>query len=211
MIEFQNVSLKFDEKVIFNNYQQVFEAGKIYCLIGPSGCGKSTLLRLACGLQRPDSGRVLFQGTPVKKSQAEIFMMHQSHVNFPWMTVLDNVLLPLKIKEGIITPEKAALAQEILSLVELEGAEKLYPHQLSGGMNQRVALARVLVSRPKILLMDEPLSALDPELRLKMQNLILQYHQAVNNPISLIIMITHDLAEASRMADLQLDFSQIRK
>jgi len=209
VIEFQGVSLNFDEKVIFNNYHQIFEAGKIYCLTGPSGCGKTTLLRLACGLQKADSGKVLFQGVPVNKNQSDIFMMHQSHVNFPWMTVLDNVLLPLKLKEGKITPEQVALAQEILALVDLEGSEKLYPHQLSGGMNQRVALARVLIARPKILLMDEPLSALDPGLRLKMQDLILRYHQAASLPISLIILITHDLSEASRMADLQIDFSKI--
>lgn len=211
MIEFKNVSLSFGDKVILHNFNRVFEDNKVYCLVGPSGCGKTTMLRMACGLQRPNSGTILHDGKPVHKEIQDIFMMHQHHVNFPWKNVLDNILLPLKYNDGKITSDEVDRAKEMLSLVGLGGSENLYPHELSGGMNQRVALARVLVARPKVLLMDEPMSALDPSLRVQMQDLILKFHRDAESPISLIILVTHDMAEANRLADEMIEFTKVKE
>ena len=198
MIQLQNVGLKFDTKVIYDNYSYTFENGKIYCLMGKSGCGKTTMLRLMCGLLNPDSGLITYNNNKIKKQQNSIFMMHQSYTNFPWKNCLDNVLLPIQLKKKIESCHKQD-AKQVLQDVGLANYLNNYPYELSGGMNQRLALARVLIAKPDVLLMDEPLSALDHSTRLEMQDLILKLHKETNNTI---IMVTHDEDEANRMSDI---------
>jgi NitT/TauT family transport system ATP-binding protein len=167
--------------------------------MGKSGMGKTTLLRLMAGLLLPDSGSVMYGFDKLKKPVPDIFMMHQNYANFPWKTCLENVVLPIKLRTKV-TNEKKGNAIEILRGVGLGEYINRYPYELSGGMNQRLALARTLIMRPKVLLMDEPLSALDGNTRAEMQNMIKKF-QAESG--SLIIMVTHDRHEAEVMAEPQ--------
>ena len=177
------------------NYQ--FD-NKIYGILGTSGCGKTTLLRTIAGLTKPLSGEVLIDGEKVSKPhKSGIYMMHQNYTCFDWLTCIDNVLIAKKI-QGNITDEDIQNAELMLKVVKLgEDADK-YPRQLSGGMRQRLALARTLFMNPKIILMDEPLSALDGETRNEMQDLILDIHKRTNNTI---LMVTHSIEEANKMCD----------
>src|SRR6516162_2583287 len=141
--------------------------GEFFALLGPSGCGKTTLLRLLAGLETPDEGRVLLDGTAidaVPPHRRPVNMMFQNYALFPHLTVEGNVAFGLK-QEGLAKSEITTRVEEMLALVRLEGLAKRKPHQLSGGQRQRVALARSLVKRPRVLLLDEPLAALDKKLR----------------------------------------------
>jgi ABC-type nitrate/sulfonate/bicarbonate transport system ATPase subunit len=202
VLKVENLIMRFGTKVIFDNYNFDFEEGKFYCIMGKSGCGKSTLLRILAGLQKPTSGTITYRGESVHRSMKDLFMMHQSYACFPWKTVLQNVLVPLKINDGKISSQEKEAAKQILIDVGLPNSEELYPYQLSGGMKQRVALARVLVTKPKIILMDEPLSALDPTTRCQMQDLVLKIHKETNNTI---ILVTHDPAEAEKLQDIRIN------
>lgn len=171
---------------------------KIYGILGQSGCGKTTLLRTIAGLTKPLSGEVLINDKKVDKPyKNDVFMMHQNYTSFDWKTCLGNVLIAKNIKGGI-TEKDIEMAKEMLNKVQLLEHMDKYPKQLSGGMRQRLALARTLFMKPKILLMDEPLSALDNETRSNMQNLIMNMHKEKNNTI---IMVTHSQEEAKRMCD----------
>jgi ABC-type nitrate/sulfonate/bicarbonate transport system ATPase subunit len=203
MLCLKDVNLSFGEKQVLTNFSYSFEDNKIYVITGPSGCGKSTLLRLACGLLSPTSGSITYgDGTIVNKADKEIFMMHQHYTNFPWKSVIDNVLFPIRL-HTIVTEVHKQEAIAMLSKVGLEQSADLYPHELSGGMKQRVALARTLMMKPNMLLMDEPLSALDPKMRLQMQNLIIDLHKETSNTI---IMVTHDEDEAIKLANIRIKF-----
>lgn len=197
MIQFTNITVSYGKKTIINNLSGSFEENKVYCILGRSGCGKSTLLKTISGLLKPSSGLVLYQNKPVTKPIKDIFMMHQAYTNFPWKNCLDNVLFPIKLNRKV-TKEDIAEAQEMLKKVGLENHSTKYPDELSGGMKQRLALARILVSKPKVILMDEPLSALDDNTRNEMQNLILDMHKATKNTI---IMVTHNINDAQKMGD----------
>lgn len=197
MIEANNIVKRFDKKTVFDQFNYRFEEGRVYCILGPSGCGKSTLLRMIAGLEEPDQGKILYNSRVVTKPNSDIFMMHQAYANFPWMNCLQNVLLPVKLKARI-TDEDIFRAKALLAKVGLEETATGYPHELSGGMKQRLALARTLMMKPKVILMDEPLSALDPETRRNMQKLILDLHRETKNTI---LMVTHDPGEAERMGD----------
>lgn len=203
MLQVIDANVLFGKKHILKDFSYTFEDNKIYVITGPSGCGKSTLLRLLCGLLHPNSGFVTYEdGTVVDKADREVFMMHQHYTNFPWMTCIDNVLLPIKLFTKITKKHKEE-ALDMLSKVGLDQSAKQFPHELSGGMKQRVALARTLMIKPKVLLMDEPLSALDPKTRIQMQDLILDLHKATKNTI---VMVTHDENEANKMADIRIRF-----
>lgn len=167
------------------------------CVIGPSGCGKSTLIRTLAGLETQTSGEVLVNGEPVKGPGPDRGMVFQSYTLFPWLNVVQNVMFGL-VENGHTKVEAESQAVQWLELVGLQGFELHYPHQLSGGMKQRVAIARALANQPRVLLMDEPFGALDPQTRAKMQSYLLQLWKHIDLTI---MFITHDLNEAIYLAD----------
>ncbi len=170
--------------------------GEMLALIGPSGCGKSTLLRLIAGLDTPDSGEVRVGAAPVTGPGAERGLMSQDPNLFPWLTVRGNVQAGL-VARGVLR-ERRHEAEEFLQLMGLEPFADLYPHQLSGGMAQRAALARALVNHPRLLLLDEPLGALDQFTRMRMQDEVLRVWEARRTTT---VLVTHDIDEALYMCD----------
>jgi len=175
--------------------------GQFVCLLGPSGCGKTTLLRLIAGLEEPTAGQVLVAGrdqSQVPTHRRDVGMVFQSLALFPHLTVAENVAYPLAVR-GTGRRERRARAGELLSLVQLEGAGDRRIHQLSGGQRQRVAIARALAIDPELFLLDEPLSALDANLREHMQVELRQLQQRLGITT---IVVTHDQKEALTMADL---------
>jgi len=159
-------------------------------ILGPSGCGKSTLLRIVAGLETPSTGRVLLDGVPVSRPGPDRGMVFQSYTLFPWLTVRDN------IRFGALATDK--IADELIGKVGLRGFENHYPKMLSGGMQQRTALARALANDPKILLLDEPFGALDNQTRALMQELLLGIWEADRKTV---LFVTHDIDEAIFMAN----------
>ena len=171
--------------------------GEFVSIIGPSGCGKSTLFNIIGGLVGDYEGRVTVAGDVVHGTHPAIGMVFQEESTFPWRTVLDNVAFPLEIA-GIAKPTRLELAAHFVSMVGLSGFERRYPAELSGGMRQRVALARTLTSEPRILLMDEPFAALDEQTRLLLGDKILQIQQTLQQTT---LLITHNLTEAVQLSD----------
>jgi ABC-type nitrate/sulfonate/bicarbonate transport system ATPase subunit len=165
-------------------------------ILGPSGCGKSTLLRIVAGLDRQTAGEVLLDGRRIEGPGADRGMVFQSYTLFPWLTVLDNVCFGLR-ERGLPRAEQLALAHDFLAKVGLKGFADHYPKQLSGGMQQRTALARALANRPRMLLMDEPFGALDHQTRELMQELLLGIWEAERTTV---LFVTHDIDEAVFMA-----------
>ncbi len=177
--------------------------GEILCLLGPSGCGKSTILSVIAGFQKPTSGEVLVAGRKVSKPGPDRGVVFQEHGLFPWRTALQNILFgPEMLKK---TGEGAPLADQYIDLIGLRGFEHHYPHELSGGMQQRVAIARVLVNQPDILLMDEPFGKLDAQTRAVMQLLLLRVWERIRPTI---LFITHDIDEAIFLGDRILVMSR---
>ncbi len=170
------------------------------CLVGPSGCGKSTLLRIISGLEKADSGRILFQGQPVTHPIPQISMVFQLFGLLPWKTALENVELPMEVL-GVKKEDRARTAQDYLKMVQLDGFENTYPHDLSGGMKQRVGIARALALRPVILLMDEPFSSLDELTAKTLRELTLNIWRDPSAPPNSTIMVSHNVEEAVYMAD----------
>lgn len=171
-------------------------AGELVALVGPSGCGKSTLLRLLAGLDFPDSGELLIGSEPITSPSAERGLVFQDPNLFPWLTVRHNIQAGL-VARGVL-PEKRHEVEEFMHLVGLEAFANAYPHHLSGGMAQRVALARALVNHPKVLLLDEPLGALDAFTRMRMQDEVLRLWQTRRITM---LLVTHDIDEAIYMSD----------
>jgi len=171
-------------------------AGELVSLIGPSGCGKSTLLRLIAGLDFADSGEVLIGSERINEPGAERGLVFQDPNLFPWLTVRSNIEAGL-VARGVLR-EKRNEVDEFMRLVGLEAFDDAYPHHLSGGMAQRVALARALINHPKVLLLDEPLGALDAFTRMRMQDEVLRLWQTRRTTI---LFVTHDIDEAIYMSD----------
>ena len=183
-----------------DNLNLEIKAGELAAFLGPSGCGKSTTLKMIAGLHPVTSGEVLFNGERVnhiKPEKREVVMVYQNHLLFPWMNVEENIGFGLKMRR-MDKSEIKNRVDEILSLVKLEGFGKRKPHELSGGQKQRASVARALVVRPKVLLLDEPLSNLDAHLRDKMRDLIMRIHKEFDLTI---IFVTHDQEEAVQLAD----------
>lgn len=172
-------------------------ASSFTAIVGPSGCGKSTLLRVIAGLIRPDRGSVLIDGQTVFRPSEKVGVVFQHIGLFPWRTVLDNVAFGLEIR-GVNERERYAIAKRYIKMVGLEGFENYYPHQLSGGMQQRVGLARALALNPSVLLMDEPFGALDAITRRLLQEELLKLWEIDRKTV---IFVTHDLDEAVYLAD----------
>ena len=173
------------------------KAGEFICLLGPSGCGKSTLLGALAGHLLPSRGTIRVDGQAINGPHPERGLVFQHHTLFPWKKVLENVAFGLKMK-GIARQERHQRARELLKLVGLQGFENHYPAQLSGGMKQRVEIARVLINDPRVMLMDEPFGALDAQTRLMMQQLLLDVWARIKTTI---VFITHDIDEALFLAD----------
>jgi len=171
--------------------------GEFISVIGPSGCGKSTLMNIVGGLIEDYDGRVEVDGVAMRGCHKEIGMVFQEESTFPWRTAIDNVAFPLEAA-GIAREERLAQAQKLLELVGLNGFEQRFPSELSGGMRQRIAIARTLAFKPRILLMDEPFAALDEQTRLLLGDKVLQIQQELNQTT---MLITHNIAEAVQLSD----------
>jgi NitT/TauT family transport system ATP-binding protein/sulfonate transport system ATP-binding protein len=171
-------------------------AGELVSLIGPSGCGKSTLLRLIAGLDRPDTGELHVGGMPIAGPAASRGLVFQDPSLFPWLTVRGNIRAGL-VARGMARQHRGEV-EEFLRLVGLDGFADAYPHQLSGGMAQRAALARAAINRPQVLLLDEPLGALDQFTRMRMQDEVLRLWRARGTTM---VLVTHDIDEAIYMSD----------
>ncbi len=171
--------------------------GEILCLLGPSGCGKTTVLNIIAGFQSPTRGEILINGKFVNRPGPDRGVIFQEHGLFPWRTALENILFGPEVM-GRKGPETLALADQYIDLIGLRGFQNHFPHELSGGMQQRVSIARVLVNRPDILLMDEPFGKLDAQTRATMQVLLLDVWERVQPTI---LFITHDIDEAIFLGD----------
>jgi ABC-type nitrate/sulfonate/bicarbonate transport system ATPase subunit len=172
-------------------------------ILGPSGCGKSTLLRIVAGLDQATSGRVLLDGQPVAGPGADRGMVFQSYTLFPWLTVRENIGFGLR-ERGVAESDRRAIVADYIARMGLAGFEDHHPRELSGGMQQRTALARALANDPKILLLDEPFGALDHQTRSLMQELLLEVWETHRKTV---LFVTHDIEEAAFMANRVAVFS----
>jgi sulfonate transport system ATP-binding protein len=179
-------------------------AGEFVCLLGPSGCGKSTLLGALAGHLRIAHGSIRLDGIEIGEPDPERGLVFQHHTLFPWKTVLENVAYGLKMR-GIDRRARERDARQLIELIGLAGFERRYPRELSGGMQQRVEIARVLINRPRVLLMDEPFGALDALTRSRMQELLLELWTRIRTTV---IFVTHDIDEALFLADRVLVLSR---
>lgn len=200
MIKLNDLAIGYNGEAILEHIDQEFDDGLIYGILAKSGAGKTTLLKTISGLLHPVHGEVVIDGTTYRNADKNpVYMMHQRYSNFGWLSCTENVLIAQRDKKLRSRDD----AIKVLAAVGLEQYADKWPSQLSGGMQQRLALARTLYVKPKYLLMDEPLSALDDKTRSKMQRLILDVHAETGNTI---IMVTHSQGEAFKMCDKIIKF-----
>lgn len=172
---------------------------EIVCLLGPSGCGKSTVLNLIAGFEFPTSGEISLDGRPIAKPGPDRGVIFQEHALFPWLNVEQNIAFGKKLRGGVLDEARYETSvKKYIELMGLTGFEHHYPRQLSGGMKQRVAIARVLINEPEVMLMDEPFAALDAQTRLSMQMFLLGVWERLRTTI---LFITHDIDEAVFLGD----------
>ncbi|MCF6318717.1 MAG: ABC transporter ATP-binding protein [Proteobacteria bacterium] len=201
-LELKNIATSYSKKTIIEDISFSLERGSICCLLGPSGCGKTTLLRTIAGFESPSNGQVFIAGEEVSRpgkvkapEQRRIGMVFQDFALFPHLNVVANIAFGLK---SMSRQQRELLVQNLLKIVGLSGLDKVYPHQLSGGQQQRVALARALAPEPEILLLDEPFSNMDSELKQQLTREILAILKLVNITT---IFVTHNQSEAYALAD----------
>ena len=202
-IEVKNInktfkSKKTDQLSVLENINLTINDGELICLLGPSGCGKTTLLRLIAGLEQPSSGEIVANGEVVKKPSGDRAVIFQQYSLFPWLTVLQNVTFGLEMTKKGSKAENIAAAERYLTSVGLIDFKDSYPHELSGGMKQRVAIIRSLLNHSPILLMDEPFSAVDMQNRHSLQEQLIGVWKRFENTI---VFVTHDVDEAVYLAD----------
>jgi NitT/TauT family transport system ATP-binding protein len=201
MIEFEHVSEVFkldgNEIIVLDDVQLTVERNKFTSIVGPSGCGKTTLLRLASGLVGCTGGRTLFKGKELLGLNQDVGFVTQDSNLFPWLTMSENIEFPLVIR-GIPAGERRAKAQDWIRRMGLEGFERHYPFQLSGGMQKRASIARTMIYGPDVILMDEPFGSLDAHTRMSLQNGLLDLW---NRDQKTILFVTHDLVEAIALSD----------
>ncbi|MDB5762037.1 MAG: transporter ATP-binding protein [Herminiimonas sp.] len=200
---FKNIEKRFGGLQVIENFSREIESGELVALVGPSGCGKSTLLHIAAGLETPSSGSMLADGRPVEGPHPERTLMFQENALYPWLTLAKNVALALEFQK-VGKDEARRQADLWLGKVNLKGFEDYYPHQVSGGMRQRAALARAFIARPKALLLDEPFGALDALTRMTLQDVL---RQLIREERPTVLLVTHDVDEALFLADRILVFS----
>ena len=202
-IEVKNINKSFkskktDQLSVLEDINLTIDDGELVCLLGPSGCGKTTLLRLIAGLDQPTSGEIIANGEKVLKPSGDRAVIFQQYSLFPWLTVLQNVTFGLEMTNKGSKDENVAAAERYLTSVGLIDFKDSYPHELSGGMKQRVAIIRSLLNHSPILLMDEPFSALDMQNRHKLQSQLIGVWKRFENTI---VFVTHDVDEAVYLAD----------
>jgi NitT/TauT family transport system ATP-binding protein len=205
IVEFRAVTVRFGSFTAVHDVSFTIEdvpnRGEFITIIGPSGCGKSTILNLIAGFLQPSEGQVLVNGKPVSGPGRDRGMIFQQYSSFPHLSVMQNVLFGVKINQrelGLDRASRMDRARELIAHVGLSGHETKYPHQLSGGQQQRVAIARTLATEPRILLMDEPFSALDEPTRLEMQELLVGLWHRIQPTI---FVVTHSVSEAVYLAE----------
>ena len=207
LIEYRNVARRFHSRsgsvTACEQVNLTVQRGEFLAVVGPSGCGKSTLLNMAAGLLMPSAGQVFYRGVSVPRPNTDVGYLTQRDTLLPWRTVEDNVAIALELR-GESRAGRHARAHQWLARMGLEGFEKSYPAQLSGGMRRRVCLARTLAYEPETILMDEPFGALDAQLRLVMHDELLKLWSGTRKTI---VFVTHDLAEAITLADRIAVFS----
>ena len=204
ILTLKNISFSYKDKMIFDNYNFVMNKEEIIAIIGPSGCGKSTLLKIINGLETEYSGDVLLNGINVNNipvNKRDIVLMFQDNLLFPHMTIFENIEFSLKMKKYPKHEIKKMVARDI----HLEDKLNKYPKELSGGQQRRVALARAVISKPKLLLLDEPFTGLDKEIKLEIMNLVKIIREKYDTSI---VFVTHDLSEAEYLEAKCIEFKK---
>ena len=207
ILTLKNISFSYKDKVIFDNYNFVMNKEEIIAMIGPSGCGKSTLLKIINGLETEYSGDVLLDGVNVNNipvNKRDIVLMFQDNLLFPHMTIFENIEFSLKMKKYPKHKIKN-MVDEVAKDIHLQDKLNKYPRELSGGQQRRVALARAVISKPKLLLLDEPFTGLDKEIKLEIMNLVKIIREKYNTSI---IFVTHDLSEAEYLEAKCIEFKK---
>ena len=207
ILTLKNISFSYKDKLIFDNYNFVINKEEIIAIIGPSGCGKSTLLKIINGLETEYSGDVLLDGVNVNNipvNKRDIVLMFQDNLLFPHMTIFENIEFSLKMKKYPKHKIKN-MVDEVAKDIHLQDKLNKYPRELSGGQQRRVALARAVISKPKLLLLDEPFTGLDKEIKLEIMNLVKIIREKYNTSI---IFVTHDLSEAEYLEAKCIEFKK---
>ncbi len=204
LLKLENVSKIYDTdgrpSTILADLNCAIDSNQFVCIVGPSGCGKSTTLRLINGLMVPSVGQVVFKDKPLTGINMQCAMVFQNFALLPWLTVMQNVTLGLEAR-GLNANDATKKAAVYIDKVGLDGFESAYPRELSGGMKQRVGLARALAVEPELLLMDEPFSSLDPLTSINLREELLDIWADANLAVSTVIMVTHIIEEAVELAD----------
>lgn len=209
MLEIDNVHKEFMSRsstplVAVSDVSFSLSDGQFVCIVGPSGCGKTTVLKMLAGLRRPTSGSLKLANEEITEPRSDVGVVFQSPVLLPWFNILENVLLPIRLHRRRRARDRDR-AMALLDQVGLHGFEHAYPRELSGGMQQRVGIARALVTDPRVLLMDEPFGALDAMTRQTLNVELLRIWQA---SLKTVVLVTHDISEAVLLADRVLVMSQ---
>jgi NitT/TauT family transport system ATP-binding protein len=204
MLQINNLTKKYNNLTVLENINLSVSDSEFTCLLGPSGCGKTTLLRIVAGLEEATTGSITLDSEPITRTHPQIGMVFQEYTLFPWRNILDNTIFGLEM-QGMDKNKAREKARKYLKALGLAQFEKHYPHELSGGMKQRVAILRALLLRPKVLLMDEPFAALDAQTRNQLQEELLKIWSKERNTI---LFVTHSVDEAVYLADKIVIFTK---